>query len=73
MIDNSKQTPFKFFFGAPSCVPATNFETAGATIDSSAIAQLMHSPDIWYLAEVMNYPGVLYKDKEVLAKIEAAK
>ncbi|MBS1689372.1 MAG: adenine deaminase, partial [Bacteroidetes bacterium] len=73
MIDNSKQTPFKFFFGAPSCVPATAFETAGAILDANAIKELLNTDDIWYLSEMMNYPGVLNKDPEVLAKIEAAK
>jgi len=73
MIDNSKQTPFKFFFGAPSCVPATIFESAGATLDANAVKELINSPDIWYLSEMMNYPGVLNKDTEVLAKIAAAK
>lgn len=73
MIDNGKLTPFKFFFGAPSCVPATMFETAGATLDAEAVAQLLNSPDIWYLSEMMNYPGVLYKDPEVMGKIDAAK
>jgi len=73
MIDNSKLSRFKFFFGAPSCVPATNFETAGATLDAVAVAELLQSKDIWYLSEMMNYPGVLYKDAEVLAKIQAAK
>ena len=72
MIDNSKLTPFKFFFGAPSCVPATNFETAGATLDAVAVEKLLNSDDIWYLSEMMNYPGVLYKDPEVMAKIAAA-
>jgi adenine deaminase len=72
MIDNSKLSPFKFFFGAPSCVPATGFETAGATLDAKAVEQLLHNPDIWYLSEMMNYPGVLNKDPEVLAKIAAA-
>jgi len=72
MIDNSKQTPFKFFFGAPSCVPATSFETAGAKLDAAAVAELLASPDIWYLSEMMNYPGVLNKDKEVMDKIESA-
>ena len=72
MIDNSKQTPFKFFFGAPSCVPATGFETAGAVIDSEGIRELLANDDIWYLAEMMNYPGVLFKDAEVMAKLEAA-
>jgi adenine deaminase len=73
MIDNSKLSPFKFFFGAPSCVPATGFETAGATLDSKAVDTLLQSPDIWYLSEMMNYPGVLHHDPEVLAKIAAAK
>ncbi len=73
MIDNSKQTPFKIFFGAPSCVPATAFETAGHTLDAAVVADLLHSPDIWYLSEMMNYPGVLHNDPEVLAKIAAAK
>jgi adenine deaminase len=73
MIDNSKQSPFKFFFGAPSCVPATTFETAGATLDAQTVEQLLQQPDIWYLSEMMNYPGVLYNDPEVMAKIAAAK
>jgi adenine deaminase len=73
MIDNSKLSPFKFFFGAPSCVPATTFETAGYALDSKAVETLLHSPDIWYLSEMMNYPGVLHKDPEVMAKIAAAK
>ncbi len=73
MINNSKQTPFKFFFGAPSCVPATTFETAGATLNAKDVAELLQTDDIWYLSEMMNYPGVLYNDKEVMAKIEAAK
>ncbi len=73
MIENGKQVPFKFHFGAPSCVPATFFETAGAVIDSDGIKELMASPDIYYLAEMMNYPGVLFDDAEVLKKIEWAK
>ncbi|RZJ27273.1 MAG: adenine deaminase, partial [Flavobacterium sp.] len=73
MIDNGKKVPFKFHFGAPSCVPATAFETAGAEIDSDGIRDLMASPDIYYLAEMMNYPGVIYDDAEVLKKIEWAK
>jgi adenine deaminase len=72
MIDNAKQTPFKFFFGAPSCVPATTFETAGATLDADAVATLLADDDIWYLSEMMNYPGVLYRDPGVMAKIAAA-
>jgi len=73
MIENGKQTPFKFNFGAPSCVPATGFESAGAVIDSEDIKTLMANPDIKYLAEMMNYPGVLFDDEEVLKKITWAK
>jgi adenine deaminase len=73
MIENSKKVPLKFHFGAPSCVPATSFESAGASIDSSGIQELLASPDIYYLAEMMNYPGVLYDDEEVLKKIAWAK
>ena len=72
MIDNGKKVPFKFNFGAPSCVPATDFETAGATLDSQAVKELLMSDDIRYLAEMMNFPGVLRKDPEVLKKIEYA-
>ena len=73
MIKNGKQTPFKFNFGAPSCVPATSFESAGAVIDSEGIQKLMANPEIKYLAEMMNYPGVLFDDAEVLKKIAWAK
>jgi adenine deaminase len=73
MIENGQKTPFKFFFGAPSCVPATSFETAGAVIDAAQIDKLLSRDDIYYLAEMMNYPGVIYDDAEVLAKIAAAK
>ena len=73
MIDNGKKVPFKFNFGAPSCVPATSFESAGAVIDSDAIKELMANPDIKYLAEMMNYPGVLFDDEEVLKKLAWAK
>lgn len=73
MIDNAKQTNFKFFFGVPSCVPATNSETAGATLDAKAVEDLLALPDTWYLSEMMNYPGVLYNDPVVMAKINAAK
>ena len=73
MIENGKKVPLKFHFGAPSCVPATFFETAGAVIDSEEIKKLMAHPDIYYLAEMMNYPGVLFDDEEVLKKIAWAK
>lgn len=73
MIENGKQTSFKFNFGAPSCVPATSFESAGAIIDAQDIKALMSKPEIKYLAEMMNYPGVLFDDEEVLKKIAWAK
>ena len=73
MIENGKKTPFKFNFGAPSCVPATSFESAGAIIDSDDVKTLMSNPDIKYLAEMMNYPGVIYDDAEVLKKLDWAK
>ena len=80
MIENAclpdrqgNQVPFHFNFGAPSCVPATNFETAGAVIDSSAIEKLLQRKEIHYLSEMMNYPGVLFHDEEVMKKIAAAK
>lgn len=73
MIENGKQVPFKFHFGAPSCVPATQFETAGDAINSEAVDALLASEDIYYLSEMMNYPGVLHGDAEVMKKIAAAK
>ncbi len=73
MIENGKKAPLKFFFGAPSCVPATTFETAGATIGADAIAALLAREEIVYLAEMMNYPGVLMNDPGVMAKIAHAK
>jgi len=72
MIDNGKKVPFHFFFGAPSCVPATIFETAGASIDSEQVGELLANDDIYYLSEMMNFPGVLHKDEEVMKKITAA-
>ena len=73
MIENGKKVPLKFNFGAPSCVPATSFESAGAVINADDIKLMMENPDINYLAEMMNYPGVLFDDEEVLQKIEHAK
>ena len=73
MLDNADKVTFHFFFGAPSCVPATSFETAGAIINSSDIEKLMARPEIIYLAEMMNFPGVINKDEEVLKKLQAAK
>jgi adenine deaminase len=73
MISNGNTVPFKFNFGAPSCVPATVFETAGATIGPDDIHTLMRREDILYLSEMMNFPGVLHADPEVMEKIAAAK
>lgn len=73
MIEIGKKSPFKFYFGAPSCVPATTFESSGATVDSNDIDDLLSSDDIKYLGEMMNYPGVLFDDNEVIKKIESAK
>ncbi len=72
MIQNGEKVPFHFFFGAPSCVPATEFETAGAAIHSEEVEQLLSNPAIYYLSEMMNFPGVLFKDDEVMKKIAAA-
>ncbi len=73
MIANGKTVPFKFNFGAPSCVPATVFETAGAVLDAGDVEQLLEKPEIRYLSEMMNFPGVLNKDPEVMKKIEASR
>ena len=72
MIDNSKTVPFKFNFGAPSCVPATTFETAGGSLNSDQVETLLARTDIKYLSEMMNFPGVLNNDAEVMKKISAA-
>lgn len=72
MIANGKTVPFKFHFGAPSCVPATVFETAGATLDAKDVRNLLEKDDIYYLSEMMNFPGVLHEDEEVMKKIAAA-
>ncbi len=73
MIANGKTVPFKFHFGAPSCVPATSFETAGDALDAEAVHALLKDPDIFYLSEMMNFPGVLNGDAEVLKKIRYAR
>jgi adenine deaminase len=72
MIEDSKKVPFHFYFGAPSCVPATGFETSGAVLNSDDVFELLKNPDIHYLSEMMNYPGVIHKDEEVLTKIRHA-
>ncbi|GAB3950150.1 adenine deaminase [Spirosoma harenae] len=73
MLEEAKRVPFKFMFGAPSCVPATTFETAGATIGAQEVKKLLALKEIGYLAEVMNFPGVLHQDPEVMTKIAYAK
>ncbi|MCU0386973.1 MAG: adenine deaminase [Chitinophagaceae bacterium] len=73
MINNGKKVPFKFNFGAPSCVPATSFETAGDAIDVRAVSALLQRDDVRYLSEMMNFPGVLFNDPDVMQKIAAAK
>lgn len=73
MLENAAQSPFHVLFGAPSCVPATPFETAGATLDAGDVAALLDLPGVGYLSEVMNYPGVLAGDESLCAKIAAAR
>ena len=72
MLENASHVPFKFYFGAPSCVPATTFETAGATITVAEVEQLLDDPRIVYLSEMMNFPGILFGDPDCLAKVRAA-
>lgn len=72
MIENGRTTPFKFFFGAPSCVPATAFETAGAEVTPAQVEALLAREEVKYLAEMMNYPGVLAGDPDVCVKIRLA-
>ena len=73
MIRESRRAGLKIFYGAPSCVPATTFESAGAVLDAAAVAELLARPEILFLSEVMNFPGVLNGDPDLLAKIAAAK
>lgn len=73
MIENGKRVPFKFFFGVPSCVPATAFESSGARLGPDEVEQLLKLDEIRYLSEMMNFPGVLNDDAEVMAKIRLAK
>lgn len=73
MIENGKKVPLKFFFGAPSCVPATDFETSGAEIDADDIERLIDDGDVYYLSEMMNFPGVVYDDFDVSKKLEVAR
>ena len=73
MIENGKKVPFKFYFGAPSCVPATGFETAGGSLGLEELEKLLQSDDILYLSEMMNFPGVVYGDEQVAGKLALAK
>ncbi len=72
MLENAATVNFKFYFGAPSCVPATTFETAGASLNAAEVNDLLAKPAIKYLSEMMNFPGVIHDDPEVLNKIAAA-
>jgi len=72
MIENGRKVPFRFYFGASSCVPATSFETSGARLGLKEIEELLSMNEIKYLSEMMNFPGVLFGDPEVLAKINLA-
>jgi adenine deaminase len=72
MLENAARVPFKFYFGAPSCVPATAFETAGAEISVTEVEQLLDDPRIRYLSEMMNFPGILQSDAACFAKVKAA-
>jgi adenine deaminase len=72
MIDDAKKVPLHFYFGAPSCVPATSFESNGASLDHNEVRNLLKRNDIKYLSEMMNFPGVIYRDEEVMSKIGCA-
>jgi adenine deaminase len=72
MIEDAKKCPFKFNFGVPSCVPATSFESSGSVIDSTMVSQLLSRHELGFLSEMMNFPGVVYGDAEVLKKLEYA-
>ncbi len=73
MLENASKVPLKFYFGVPSCVPATEFETSGSVLNSQEVERLLSRDEFKYLSEMMNFPGVIYDDEEVLAKISAAK
>jgi adenine deaminase len=73
MLENARDAKLKFHFGVPSCVPATSFETAGAVLNADAVEALLRRNDTWYLSEMMNYPGVLFADDQVMKKIALAK
>ena len=73
MIENSKLSEMKFYFGVPSCVPATSFETSGAVLNSDKVRDLLKNKDLYFLSEMMNYPGVIFNDEDVHNKLNYAK
>lgn len=73
MVNNAAKTPMKILFGAPSCVPATSFESSGSEIDAEGISILLQNSDVGFLAEMMNFPGVIQGDSEVIKKLSIAK
>jgi adenine deaminase len=73
MLEDAKKVPLKAFFGVPSCVPATPFESSGAVLDADAVDRLLAREDLYYLSEMMNFPGVIMGFPEVMAKLESAK
>jgi adenine deaminase len=73
MIVDAKKVPLNFFFGAPSCVPATDFESNGANLDHKEVRKLLEMEEINYLSEMMNFPGVIYGNAEVRKKLDCAK
>jgi adenine deaminase len=73
MVENGEQSGLKFYFGVPSCVPATEFETSGACLNKKAVCDLLAKEEFKFLSEMMNFPGVIFEDDEVLTKIKCAK
>ena len=73
MIQDGARVPFKFFFGAPSCVPATPFESSGAIMDHTVVERLLRRDDIWFLSEMMNFPGLIHGVEDVMKKCETAR
>ncbi|WIM42835.1 adenine deaminase [Methanosarcina mazei] len=73
MLEDSKKSPLKVYFGVPSCVPATPFESSGAVLDINAVDRLLAKDDLHYLSEMMNFPGVILEFPDVMAKLESAR
>ena len=73
MLEDARRAPLKIYFGVPSCVPATPFESAGAVLDSETVDRLLAKDNLYYLSEMMNFPGVISGFPEVMAKLESAK